>query len=41
LRSLALKGRRLARIAEVSEAILEATVYWNAHRYPSVWKKAA
>jgi transposase len=41
LRSLALKGRRFERIEEVIEAILEATVYWNAHRYPYVWKKAA
>jgi transposase len=41
LRSLALKGRRFERIDEVIEAVLEATVYWNAHRYPYVWKKAA
>ena len=33
-RSLALKGRRLERIDEVIEAIMEATVYWNAHRDP-------
>ena len=41
LRSLALKGRRFERIDEVIEAILQATVYGNAHRYPYVWKKAA
>jgi transposase len=41
LRSLALKGRRFERLDEVIEAILQATVYWNAHRYPYVWKKAA
>jgi hypothetical protein len=23
------------------EAILQATAYWNAHRYPYVWEKAA
>jgi hypothetical protein len=31
----------LERLDEVIEAILQATVYWNAHRYPYVWKKAA
>jgi hypothetical protein len=40
-RRLAWKGRRFERIAEVIEAIMEATAYWNAHRYPYVWKKAA
>jgi transposase len=41
LRSLALKGRRFERLDAVIEAIRQATVYWNAHRYPYVWKKAA
>jgi hypothetical protein len=41
LRGLALKGRRFERIDEVIEAIVRATVYWNAHRHPEVWKKAA
>jgi transposase len=41
LRSLALKGRRFERLDEVIEAIIRATAYWNAHRYPDVWKKAA
>jgi transposase len=41
LRSLALKGRRFEGVDEVIEAIMQATTYWNAHRYPYVWKKAA
>jgi transposase len=41
LRRLALKGRRVERLDEVIEAILEAMAYWHAHRYPYVWKKAA
>jgi transposase len=41
LRSLALKGRRFERIDEVIEAVVQATRYWNAHRYPYVWKKVA
>jgi DDE superfamily endonuclease len=40
-RSRALQGRRVERLDEVIEAILEATVYGHAHRDPSVWKKAA
>jgi transposase len=40
LRSLALKGRRFERLDEVIEALVQATVYWNAHRYPDAWKKA-
>jgi hypothetical protein len=39
-RSLALKGRRFERIDEVIEAIMAATAYGHAHRYPDVWKKA-
>jgi transposase len=41
LRRPALKGRHFERLDEVIEAIMQATVYWNAHRYPYVWKKAA
>jgi transposase len=41
LRSLALKGRRFERLDETIEALVQATRYWNTHRYPSVWKKAA
>ena len=41
LRHLALKGRRFECIDEVIEAIVQATVYWNAPRYPYVWQKAA
>lgn len=37
LRSLALKGRRFATWAAVSEAVAAATRYWNAHRHPFVW----
>jgi hypothetical protein len=36
-----LKGRRFERIDAVIEAVGQATLYWNAHRYPYVWKKAA
>jgi transposase len=41
LRSLALKGRRFADVDEIIEAVVQATAYWNQHRYPYVWKKAA
>ena len=37
LRSLALKGRRVATWEHVCQAIAAATVYWNAHRHPCVW----
>jgi transposase len=37
LRSLALKGRRFATWAEVEQAVVEATAYWNAHKHPFVW----
>jgi len=37
LRSLALKGRRFQTWAEVEQAVLEATAYWNAHKHPFVW----
>jgi hypothetical protein len=40
-RSLALKGRRVERIDEVIDAMRQATMYWNAHRYLYVWEKAA
>jgi hypothetical protein len=41
LRSLAPKGRRCERLAEVIEAMIQATVSWHAPHYPYVWKKAA
>jgi transposase len=41
LRSLALKGRHFERDDEIIEALIQATRYWNAHRYPYVWKKAS
>jgi transposase len=37
LRSLALKGKRFESWAEISEAVEQATGYWNAHRHPFVW----
>ncbi len=37
LRSLALKGRRFERWAEIEEAVKRATAYWNAHRHPFIW----
>jgi transposase len=37
LRSLALKGRRFQTWAEVEQAVIEATAYWNAHKHPFVW----
>jgi hypothetical protein len=40
LRRLARKGRRFADGDEIIEAVVQATAYWNAHRYPDAWKKA-
>ena len=37
LRSLALAGRRSETWDEVTEAIAQATDYWNAHRHPFTW----
>ena len=37
LRALALAGRRFETWDEVTEAIAQATTYWNAHRHPFVW----
>ena len=37
LRSLALAGRRFESWEEVSEAVAQATAYWNGHRHPFVW----
>jgi hypothetical protein len=41
LRRLAVKGRRFELLDEVIEAMVQATLYWKAHRYRSVWKKVA
>ncbi|MBZ0299216.1 MAG: IS630 family transposase [Anaerolineae bacterium] len=41
LRSLALKGRRFLNTDEIIHAIQHATDYWNRHRRPFVWRKAA
>jgi hypothetical protein len=35
--SLALAGRRFETWAEVTEAVAQATEYWNARRHPFVW----
>jgi hypothetical protein len=40
LRSLSLKGRWFEDVHKIIEAVVQATAYWNAHRYPYVWKKA-
>ena len=37
LRSLALKGRRVATWQEICAAVEAATAYWNAHRHPFHW----
>jgi transposase len=37
LRSLALAGRRFETWDEVTEAVAQATAYWNAHRHPFHW----
>ncbi len=37
LRSLALAGRCFETWGEVTEAIAQATDYWNAHRHPFTW----
>jgi transposase len=37
LRSLALAGQRFETWDEVTEAVAQATDYWNAHRHPFLW----
>jgi transposase len=37
LRSLALAGRRFETWDDITEAIAQATEYWNAHRHPFAW----
>jgi transposase len=37
LRSLALAGRRFETWDEVTEAVAQATEYWDAHRHPFHW----
>lgn len=39
LRRLALRGRRFENWKDLSQAIAEATDYWNAHRHPFIWGK--
>lgn len=41
LRQLALKGRSFTSVDEMATAIQQATVYWNDHRHPYRWRKAA
>ncbi len=37
LRSLALAGRRFETWDEVTEAVAQASDYWNLHRHPFIW----
>jgi hypothetical protein len=39
LKSLALKGRRFDTPDDIAVALLNALVYWTAHRHPYTWKK--
>jgi len=41
LRQLALKGRNFTSIEQLAMAIEQATAYWNNHRHPYIWRKAA
>ena len=41
LKNLALKGRNFESIDAVMVAIQQATAYWNYHRHPYTWRKAA
>jgi transposase len=41
LRLLALKGRSFSSVDEMVTALQQATAYWNNHRHPYVWRKAA
>lgn len=39
LRSLALQGKRFDTWEQISQAVNDATRYWNAHKHPFVWGK--
>jgi transposase len=41
LRTLALKGRAFRLTDDLMHAIGSGTQYWNDHRHPYVWRKAA
>jgi hypothetical protein len=41
LRAYALRGRTFGSVEQLMEAIHTATDYWNAHRHPYRWLKAA
>ena len=34
-------ARRFEDVDEIIDAVIQATISWNEHRYPYVWKKAA
>lgn len=41
LRSLALNGLRFDSANQITHAIAQGTIYWNDHRHPYYWHKAA
>jgi transposase len=41
LRSLALRGNSFEQLADLTLALYQATDYWNLHRKPYLWRKAA
>lgn len=41
LRTLALKGRAFTVTDDMAHAIYHGTRYWNQHRHPYTWRKAA
>lgn len=41
LKGWALKGRNFETRDAVKPAIVQATAYWNSHRHPYTWRKAA
>jgi transposase len=40
LRSLALKGRRFEAVGDLVQAIVDATLFWNQHAKPYVWRRS-
>lgn len=41
LKNLALKGRNFDSLPQLELALAQATAYWNAHRHPYTWRRAA
>ena len=41
LRSLALRGNSFEQLSDLTLALYQATDYWNLHRKPYLWRKAA